>query len=90
MRIPCPFCGPRDRREFTYLGADNWAEAPGPEAGLDALDDWLHLRDNPAGEGQELWQHDGGCRAWLIVTRNMTTHEIVAVRPAPGTGGKAA
>ena len=23
MRIPCPYCGPRDSREFTYGGAAN-------------------------------------------------------------------
>ena len=25
---------------------------------------------------QELWYHGGGCRAWLVVTRNTRTHEI--------------
>jgi len=74
MRIPCPICGPRDSREFTYRGAA--LPRPAPDAGTDAWEDYLHLRDNPAGLSDELWYHHAGCTAWVKVTRNMTTHEI--------------
>jgi len=40
------------------------------------------LRDNPAGAHRELWQHVGGCRAWLVVTRNSVTHAILEVEAA--------
>ena len=44
--------------------------------------DYVYLRDNPAGPHRELWQHVSGCRAWLVVTRDTRTHEILRVEPA--------
>ena len=41
--------------------------------------DYVYFRDNPAGLHKEHWHHSAGCHAWLTVTRNITTHEIVAV-----------
>lgn len=78
MRISCPLCGPRDLREFTYLGHETYLARPaaGDAAALDA---YLHLRDNPAGGTGELWYHGLGCGAWLHVTRNTESHEIGAV-----------
>ena len=84
MRIVCPICGARDRREFYYQGAAVALERPAPDAGDAAWDDYLHLRDNPAGDLDELWSHDAGCGAWLKVTRNVSTHEVTAVRLAGG------
>jgi sarcosine oxidase subunit delta len=86
MRIPCPFCGPRDRREFYYRGAAVGLARPAPDAGMDAWDDYMHLRDNPAGETRDLWQHEAGCGAWLVVTRDTVTHEVRSVVPARGAG----
>ncbi len=82
MRITCPICGARDRREFYYRGAAVGMQRPAPGAGTDAWDAYLHLRDNPAGVTQDLWQHEAGCGAWLVVTRNTLTHEIHEVRLA--------
>ena len=82
MRLTCPLCGERDRREFYYQGAAVNVERPTPDAGEAAWDNYLHLRDNPAGETQDLWHHEAGCGAWLIVTRNTVTHEISNVRLA--------
>ncbi|GGX53028.1 sarcosine oxidase subunit delta [Tateyamaria omphalii] len=79
MRLHCPICGERDRREFYYQGAAVMLERPGPDAGAAAWDDYLHLRDNTAGDLDELWSHDAGCGAWLRVTRNVSTHEIKTV-----------
>jgi sarcosine oxidase subunit delta len=83
MRIPCPFCGERDLSEFTYLG--DAARQPDLRADLAAdsaepLFDAVYLRDNPAGPHAELWHHSFGCRSWLIVTRNILTHEILAAQ----------
>lgn len=82
MLIDCPLCGPRDVREFTYMGAAEALGRPAPDAGVAAWDDYLHLRDNPAGWHRELWQHSDGCGAWLVVERNLTTHEIRSVELA--------
>ncbi|MGR3760174.1 sarcosine oxidase subunit delta [Roseobacteraceae bacterium NS-SX3] len=89
MRITCPLCGERDRREFYYKGAA--LERPGGDAGLDAWHAHVHLRENPAGPLEELWYHEMGCGAWLKVTRNTATHEILAAELASeaGLGGAA-
>ena len=79
MRITCPLCGPRDRREFTYYGSDDYLNRPAVDAPAEAWDNHLHLRDNPAGITRDLWYHETGCASWLKVTRNTVTHEILAV-----------
>ena len=79
MRLTCPLCGARDRREFYYQGAAVRLERPAPDAGDDAWNSYLHLRENPAGETCELWQHEAGCGAWLHVRRNTLTHEVLEV-----------
>lgn len=78
MRLPCPICGERDLREFTYKGAALALDRPAPDAGAEAWDDYLHLRDNPAGETRDLWYHGAGCTAWIVVERNTVTHEITS------------
>ena len=88
MRIPCPLCGPRDKREFYYFGAEDYLNRPAPDAPPEAWDSYLHLRDNPAGITHDLWYHETGCASWLLITRNTVTHEIrdvalVADRTAP-------
>ena len=72
MRIPCPFCGPRMLEEFVYLGDAALMRRPAEGATCD----YVFLRDNPSGRHRELWRHEGGCGAWLVVERDVTTHEI--------------
>lgn len=87
MRLHCPHCGERDAREFEYLGSAKLLERP--DAGQDAYYDYVYLRDNPAGENAELWQHVFGCRAWLHVRRNVSTHAVLDVKLAKDVkGGK--
>ena len=80
MRIPCPYCGERALEEFAYRG-DATVERPLSldEAAKEAWVDYVYFRDNPAGLHKELWHHSAGCHAWLEVTRNTVTHEIVSV-----------
>jgi methylglutamate dehydrogenase subunit B len=91
MLIPCPFCGPRQSGEFSYLG-DAAPKRPGfavEETGAhveEAFYDYVYLRDNVAAEMEEYWYHGGGCRAWLIATRNTMTHAFASARPAAGAG----
>ncbi len=88
MRIPCPICGPRDRREFYYKGAA--LDRPEDRDWSEGWDDYLHLRDNPAGEVRDLWQHDAGCGAWLVVTRDTATHAVRGAELARALGGRIA
>jgi sarcosine oxidase subunit delta len=84
MRITCPICGARDRREFTVKGAALALERPARDAGDVAWDDYLHNRDNPAGRSAELWYHETGCAAWIVVVRDTVTHEVFETRLAAG------
>lgn len=76
MRIPCPICGDRDLREFTPKTDSSAVSRPDPEADMDVWTDWLHNRDNQPGDVAELFYHGQGCGAWIVVTRNVVTHEI--------------
>lgn len=76
MRITCPNCGERDRREFYYQGDALALERPAEDAGLAAWDDYLHNRTNPAGDTCDMWFHEAGCGAWLVVERNTVTHAV--------------
>ncbi|WP_039019002.1 sarcosine oxidase subunit delta [Halocynthiibacter namhaensis] len=82
MRIKCPLCGERDRREFYYQGAAIALNRPAPDAGDEAWNDYIHNRENPAGRTKDLWHHEAGCSAWLVVERNTVTHEIYGVELA--------
>lgn len=88
MRIKCPHCGIRPVEEFTMKGD---ADLVRPESGdpgeagealADQWHDYVYLRDNPMGRLSEYWHHAGGCRAWLVVTRDTVTHEIYSVATA--------
>src|SRR5207253_10850936 len=87
-RLDSCYCGARGHAQFASP-AD--ASVPGPPAdpGLPLDDvarrawvDYVYLRDNPAGIHRELWQHVAGCRAWLVVTRDVRTHAILKVETA--------
>jgi sarcosine oxidase subunit delta len=88
MRIPCCYCGARGNEEFSYLGDATVTRPPADptvpldDAGRQRWVDYVYLRDNPSGLHRELWQHTAGCRAWLVVTRSLRTHEILEVEPA--------
>ncbi len=77
MRITCPYCGERDRREFTYQGDAVALARPAEDAALQEWSNYLHVRDNPAGPTQDLWYHDP-CGAWIKVDRDTTSHAIHA------------
>jgi len=83
MRICCPCCGDRDLREFVYLG-DASLKRPDPNApdALEQFTAYVYQRDNTAGAHRDFWYHAAGCHAWLVVTRNTLTHEIIAVESA--------
>ena len=76
MHLPCPCCGWRDLREYTYKGAADALRRPAPDAPPQAWDDYLHIRTNPAGETRDLWYHDP-CGTWVCITRDTTTHAVI-------------
>jgi len=85
--IPCPHCGPRAQIEFNYRGD---ATVTRPDPATATTGEWLdhvYLRDNPRGPHLEWWQHTGGCRAWIKVRRNTTTHQVTGAWVADGEPG---
>ncbi len=81
MLINHPLLGPRDASEFVYLGDAALLDRPDPSSSDAASEfyEYLHLRDNVAGEHRELWYHEQGDRSWLVVTRDTLSHEITRV-----------
>lgn len=89
MRLDCPLCGARDRREFRCRGAALPFPAPTSDQG-EAQQRWsarVHLRDNPVGAVDELWWHEGGCGSWLVVRRDTVSHAVLQVSEAAGLAG---
>lgn len=84
MKLPCPLCGSRDRREFYYLGTTDYLDRPGEQGTIDDLDAHLFLRDNPAGKTRDLWYHEQGCGSWMVVSRNTITHEVFGAELVAG------
>lgn len=82
MRITCPLCGERDRREFYYKGDAVALARPDADAAPEAWHDYIHLRDNPCGVTRDLWYHEQGCAAWIVVTRDTATHAVLETRLA--------
>jgi methylglutamate dehydrogenase subunit B len=77
MLIPCPHCGIRPVEEFTFLGDAKPARpTTNDPSSMEQWFDYVYLRDNPRGNIEEYAHHSGGCRAWLVVSRNTETHEV--------------
>jgi len=89
MRLTCPHCGPRDRREFTWSGDAVALARPAREADPAEWDAYLHLRDNPAGATRDLWYHDP-CGAFIVADRDTVTHAIHATTLATTLAAKVA
>ena len=89
MRLTCPHCGDRDRREFYYVGDAVALNRPAADADTSEWDDYVHNRDNPAGVTRDLWYHESGCSAWIVVTRNTITHEVLKTELASDVKGAA-
>ena len=79
---------PQDQRRQAGPAVAGSAGSAADEAVLRDFTDYVYFRNNPPGPLREWWQHTGGCRAWLVVERNVSTHEIGAVSAAgPAHGG---
>jgi sarcosine oxidase subunit delta len=83
MRFKCPHCGERGLDEFLYHGDATVARPKdGGAAPTEAWTDYVYFRENPHGVHKELWYHAAGCHAWLVVTRDLRSHEMLSVEAA--------
>lgn len=85
MYLPCPHCGTRDEREFTW---DGDAESPRPRRPADSSDDswasYLFFAENAREAGWERWCHSYGCGLWFHLRRDPLSHRVLAVRHIDG------
>lgn len=82
MYINCPFCGHRHLEEFTYEGDATVSWPTLDNQDIDSWHDTVYQRRNPAGPHREYWQHVHGCRQFLVIERDTTTHRIHQVEAA--------
>ena len=75
-RLACPYCGPRELREFHF-------HKTVPREAGSAFERTYLRTENPA-FSVEHWQHLLGCRAWLRVSRNPSTGEVLEVQMLDG------
>jgi methylglutamate dehydrogenase subunit B len=77
MLIPCPHCGVRPVEEFTFLGdAKPKRPASNDPSSMEQWYEYTYLRDNPRGIHDEYVHHSGGCRGWLVITRDTENHDV--------------
>jgi len=81
--FPCPFCGPRDEREFHFAGEAGKTRPDTRDTVSDA--DWaayLHEQRNDKGRVREVWMHLP-CREIFVMERDsvtMAVHGSTALR----------
>ena len=74
LLIPCPHCGERDECEFAYGG--HAVDFPELQADLSAWHHAIHLADISDDNVTEVWFHADGCECWILLQRNIRTHEF--------------
>jgi sarcosine oxidase subunit delta len=77
MRLVCPFCGPRELREFQFHKT--------LPAGPGSVFARTYERIDHPERSVEHWQHVEGCRAWLLVERNPSSGTVLRTVLLGGT-----
>ena len=74
--FPCPFCGPRDEREFHFAG-ELGKTRPDTRGDVSA-EDWaryLHSQRNEKGAVREVWMHLP-CAELFVLERDSVTMAV--------------
>lgn len=77
----CPFCGPRDEREF-HFAAEAGKTRPDTTQQIDA-ETWatyLHAQRNDKGRTREVWMHLP-CSELFLMERDSVTMEVFSTHP---------
>ena len=72
-RLACPFCGPRELREFEF-------HKTVPTAAQGSAYERSYERVANLEQSLEHWQHVAGCRSWLLVHCNPSTGAVLEIR----------
>ncbi|MDB9707247.1 sarcosine oxidase subunit delta [Planktotalea frisia] len=75
--FPCPFCGPRDEREF-HLAGEAGKIRPDTTGTITASEwsTYLHVQRNDMGATREIWTHLP-CQEVFLLERNSVTMEVI-------------
>lgn len=79
--FPCPFCGPRDEREF-HFAAEAGKARPDTTGEVSAEDwaDYLNTQRNEKGRVREVWMHLT-CSELFAMERDSVTMEVLSSAP---------
>ena len=78
--INCPYCGERDKSEFSNGGEAHVKRPENPDSISDKeWAEYVFVRSNPKGIFYERWVHTHGCRKWFNAVRNTATDEILKI-----------
>lgn len=81
QRFPCPFCGLRDEREFSFAGE---AGKSRPDTTADVSDavwtDYLNTQRNEKGRAKEIWCHLP-CQEYFLMDRDTVTMKVLSTQP---------
>ena len=88
MLLGCPWCGLRELEEFRFRSVVTAARGAAASSETTSASAYARVyeRENIRHESVEYWQHERGCRAWLVVQSNPSTAEILDVRLLATTG----
>ena len=75
--FPCPFCGPRDEREF-HLAGEAGKTRPDTTGKISDADwaSYLHMHRNEKGRVREVWMHTT-CAELFIMERDSVTMDVL-------------
>ena len=78
--FPCPFCGPRDEREFHFAG-ELGKVRPDTTQAVSAADwaTYLHTQRNEKGAVSEVWMHMP-CAELFVLERDSVTMDVTGSR----------
>ena len=82
--FPCPFCGPRDDREF-YFAAEAGKARPNTTNEISSADwaRYLYRQRNAKGRVREIWMHMT-CQELFVIERDSLSMEVLGSQSLRG------
>ena len=77
--FPCPFCGPREETEFTYVGEPKTRPEPAEAVSDAQWGAYLWFNANSKGASEEIWLHLT-CMESFAMTRDTANNSVLGSR----------
>ena len=82
LSLSCPMCGVTAEETEFAPGGQAHLRRHGPGSSDAEFEEYMFLRDNPAGVHLERWRHAYGCGKWFIAARCTVTLRVFGTYPA--------